>query len=132
MTLRSPLRVAVLVGAALGVGRAAAAADDRRATFVDPAALDGHFAAYVEPLLRAAGPAVHAGSGLTTLHFDRWQMSSQNGSGAFRQAFRDRRGYGPVRYLPVMTGRTVGSAAVLARFLWDLRQTAGYLMLRHT
>ena len=97
----------------------------------DPAALDAHFAAFIEPLVKAVAQFHHQGSGLTTVHFDSWEMSSQNWSGKFRQEFRKRRGYDPLRFLPAMTGRVVGNEEMSERFLWDLRQTAQELVIEN-
>ena len=90
----------------------------------DRAALDAHFADYVQKLLDKIGPRTNSAAGLTMLHFDSWEMSSQNWSSQFRAEFRQRRGYDPLPYLPVLTGKLVGSRDVSERFLWDLRHTA--------
>ncbi len=39
-----------------------------------------------------------------------------------QQDFQKRYGYDPLVFLPVMTGRIVGSPAQSDRFLWDLRR----------
>ncbi len=92
-------------------------------------AIDAHFEAFIETLLKKTGDPKHPGRGLTTLHFDSWEMSSQNWSGKFREEFTKRRGYDPERFLPAMSGRVVDSAEVSERFLWDLRQTAQELVV---
>ena len=70
-------------------------------------------------------------SGWTSLHIDSWEMGAQNWTGAFREEFKRRRGYDPLRYLPAMTGRVVESREVSERFLWDLRQTAQELVIEN-
>ena len=90
----------------------------------DRAALDTHFADYVQKLLDKIGPRTNPAAGLTMLHFDSWEMSSQNWSPQFRAEFRHRRGYDPLPYLPVLAGKLVGSRDMSERFLWDLRHTA--------
>ncbi|MBL9217505.1 MAG: hypothetical protein JNG82_03390 [Opitutaceae bacterium] len=95
----------------------------------NPAALEDHFAHYPGPLLKELGPEPKQGRGLTTLHFDSWEMSSQNWSGNFRADFQKHRGYDPLPFLPAMTGRVVGSEEQTERFLWDLRQTAQELVI---
>ena len=65
------------------------------------------------------------------LHIDSWEMGAQNWTAAFREEFRRRRGYDPVRYLPAITGRVVDSMEVTERFLWDLRQTAQELVIEN-
>ncbi len=98
----------------------------------DPAASDAHFEAFVGRLLREVGPQPeHRTSGWTMLHIDSWEMGAQNWTGRFRDEFQRRRGYDPLRYLPVMTGRVVESLEVSERFLWDLRLTAQELVLEN-
>jgi hypothetical protein len=97
----------------------------------DKSAIDRHFAAFIETLLRTVGEPKHPRRGLTALHFDSWEMSSQNWSGDFRRQFAARRGYDLLRYLPVMTGRVVDSEDLSERFLWDLRQTAQELVVEN-
>ena len=94
-------------------------------------ALDAHFESFIGNLLKTVGEPQHPGRGLTTVHFDSWEMSSQNWSEQFRDEFRQRRGYDPLRYLPAMLGRVVESVAVSERFLWDLRQTAQELVVEN-
>jgi hypothetical protein len=94
----------------------------------EPDSIDAHLAAFTDKLL-ATGGKRRPGRGLTTLHFDSWEMSSQNGSAAFLAEFRRRRGYDPLRYLPAFTGRLVGGVETTERFLWDVRQTAQELVI---
>ncbi|HNY87453.1 MAG TPA: glycosyl hydrolase, partial [Candidatus Hydrogenedentes bacterium] len=97
----------------------------------DPAALDAHFAAYIETLMDHAGAPKNPGRGLTTLHFDSWEMGAQNWSADFAAAFEKSRGYPPLRFLPALTGRVVDSVEVTERFLWDLRQAAQELVIEN-
>ena len=97
----------------------------------DTRALDAHFDAFAGKLLREMGPRHTPGRGLTTLHFDSWEMSSQNWSEQFRNEFAKRRGYDPLRYLPAMSGMVVDSIEVSERFLWDLRQTSQELVVEN-
>jgi hypothetical protein len=97
----------------------------------DTASLDAHFDAFVETLLKKVGDPKNPGRGLTTLHFDSWEMSSQNWSEKFREEFAKRRGYDLTRFLPAMLGHVVDSAETSERFLWDLRQTAQELVVEH-
>ena len=97
----------------------------------DRAAVDAHFESFIGALLKTTGKPKHPGRGLTTLHFDSWEMSSQNWSGRFREEFRQRRGYDLLRFLPVMLGRVVDNVEVSERFLWDLRRTAQELLIEN-
>lgn len=90
----------------------------------DTNAVAAHFNDFIQPLLDRLGPITHTGSGWTMLHFDSWEMGSQNWSPNFRQDFQRLRGYDPLPYLPAMLGRVVQNNGVSERFLWDLRKTA--------
>ncbi len=98
----------------------------------DPAALDAHFEAFIGTLLREIGPRPdHPTAGWTMLHIDSWEMGAQNWTAKFREEFQRRRGYDPLLYLPVLTGRVVESLEISERFLWDLRQTAQELVVEN-
>ncbi len=53
---------------------------------------------------------------------DSYEMGSQNWSDGYAGKFKDKYGYDPVKYLPVLSGRIVGSVEESNRFLWDLRR----------
>jgi hypothetical protein len=53
---------------------------------------------------------------------DSYEMGSQNWTDGFGNEFKQRYGYDPKPWLPVLTGRLVGSADQSERFLWDLRR----------
>lgn len=53
---------------------------------------------------------------------DSYEKGSQNWSDDLEIPFRERYGYDPIPYLPVFTGRVVGSAEQSERFMWDLRR----------
>ncbi|HET6220444.1 MAG TPA: glycosyl hydrolase, partial [Acidobacteriaceae bacterium] len=94
----------------------------------DAGAMDAHFDAYIAPLLKKTGAPQHAGRGLVALHFDSWEMSSQNWSPRFQQEFKRRRGYDPLPMLPTFGGLVVDTPEVSERFLWDIRKTASELV----
>ncbi|MGQ9590500.1 MAG: glycosyl hydrolase [Planctomycetota bacterium] len=96
----------------------------------DRVALEAHFDAFVGTLLREIG-SKRTDVGWTFLHIDSWEMGAQNWTRAFREEFRGRRGYDPLPYLPVVTGRAVESLEISERFLWDLRQTAQELVVEN-
>ncbi|HEY1790248.1 MAG TPA: glycosyl hydrolase [Verrucomicrobiae bacterium] len=97
----------------------------------DRAALDAHYAAYIHKVLLRTGTHTNANGGLTMLHFDSWEMNSQNWSPQFRSEFRRRRGYDPLKFLPVYSGLIVDSEEMSERFLWDVRQTAQELVVQN-
>lgn len=92
---------------------------------------DAHFENYLVPLFSKLGKQEHSGRGWTTMHFDSWEMSSQNWSPNFREIFKKRRGYDALRYLPAMQGCVVDSVETTERFLWDLRRTAQELVVEN-
>ncbi len=98
----------------------------------DTAAFDAHFDQFVGKLLRKTEPRLNnRHAGWTMLHMDSWEMSSQNWTGNFRQEFTERRGYDPMPYLPVYTGRVVGTIEESERFLWDVRLTSQELVIEN-
>ena len=65
-----------------------------------------------------------------TVFKDSCEAPPPNWTDRMPEEFRALRGYDLRRYLPVMTGRVVGSASASERFLWDFRRTVGDLMSR--
>ncbi len=93
------------------------------------AAIEHHFDAYYKKLLDRIGTRRHATTGLTTLHYDSWEMSSQNWSPGFAGEFKARRGYELTAYVPAFAGFVVKDRDTTERFLWDVRQTAQELTI---
>jgi hypothetical protein len=93
------------------------------------AAVEHHFEAYYARILERIGTRRHATTGLTTLHYDSWEMSSQNWSPAFAAEFKARRGYDLTPYVPAFAGFVVKDRDTTERFLWDVRQTAQELTI---
>ncbi len=54
---------------------------------------------------------------------DSYEMGSQNWTDNYERKFKEKYGYDPVKYLPVLSGRIVGSVDESERFLWDLRRS---------
>lgn len=91
-----------------------------------------HWDHYQKKLLErtvALGGPLQAGRGLTTIHLDSWEMSSQNWTADFREQFRKRRGYDPQPFYPAWMGMVVGSLEKTERFLWDMRVTSQELVI---
>ena len=59
---------------------------------------------------------------------DSYEMGSQNWSDDYKEKFVERYNYDPVKYLPVFSGRIVGSVDESERFLWDLRRLTADLI----
>ena len=98
----------------------------------DQRALEAHFEAYFDPLLKSIGPRpLDRMTGFTGLDADSWEMGAQNWTPGFREEFKTRRGYDPWPYFPAYSGRVVGSREMTERFLWDVRLTCQELLLEN-
>jgi hypothetical protein len=91
------------------------------------AAAEAQFAGLMGKLAADVGPL--AGKTLVSTHIDSWEIGVQNWTPRLRQEFQRLRGYDPLYFLPVMTGRVVESMEISERFLWDLRETISELLL---
>lgn len=54
---------------------------------------------------------------------DSYEMGSENWTDGYEKKFEAQFGYNPKKYLPVFSGRIVGSVEESERFLWDLRRS---------
>lgn len=89
-------------------------------------AVEHFFAGGPGKVIAAAGPL--AGTTLTGVLMDSWEVFTSNWTPGLREEFRRRRGYDPLLWLPVMTGRIVGNRERSERFLFDLRRTLADLL----
>jgi hypothetical protein len=79
-----------------------------------------HFDSFIGQLLRRM-PAKER-KALKHVVADSYEMGALNWTDGFGAVFRKRYGYDARPWLPVLTGRIVGSADQSERFLWDLRR----------
>jgi hypothetical protein len=84
-------------------------------------AMDAFWPGYMGVILEAAGP--NAGKTFNNALIDSYETGYQNWTPRFREDFQRLRGYDPLPFLPVVTGRVVDSAERSERFLWDFRKT---------
>lgn len=96
---------------------------------LDRAAVDAYFDRYLDLISGALGP--YFGKSFRFLLMDSWEAGMENWTGAMIPEFQARRGYDPTPFLPVLTGRVVGSADESERFLWDFRRTIADLLAEH-
>lgn len=89
------------------------------------AGIEAHYEGFLKKIFEDADAA--AGRALTTVHIDSWEAGCQNWTATMPAEFKARRGYDLRPWLPVLTGRVVGSLEQSERFLWDLRATASEL-----
>ncbi len=90
------------------------------------AGIEAHYGAFLKKIFEGVGPA--AGKALTYVHIDSWEAGGQNWTASFPAEFRLRRGYDLRPWLPVLTGRVVGSVELSERFLWDVRMTVSEMI----
>lgn len=83
-------------------------------------AAQSHFDAFIGHLLGRM-PAAER-TAFKHVVADSYEMGPQNWTDGFGELFLERYGYDARRWLPVLTGRLVGSADQSNRFLWDLRR----------
>ena len=96
---------------------------------MDSTALDIHFKAFPEKLIRAAGP--YAGKTFTYFLVDSWECGQQNWTAAFPAAFEEQQGYSLVPWIPVLCGEQIGSAALSEAFIHDFDAVRGELVRVH-
>ena len=84
-------------------------------------ALDQFWSGMMATAVKENGPI--GKTGLIGALIDSYEVGSQNWTPKFRQDFIERRGYDPMPYLPIVTGRVIESGETTERFLWDVRRT---------
>jgi hypothetical protein len=94
----------------------------------NPEAIKLQFDNWFGEAFKQAGPEL-AARVLKIFHIDSWECGSQNWSPVFQQEFKKRRGYDMLPCLPAMAGIPVQSADVSEKFLHDVRQTIGELLV---
>jgi lysophospholipase L1-like esterase len=97
------------------------------------AGIEANFAGMMAKLARDTGlkPEELRNSGLVATHIDSWENGAQNWTASMPAEFAQRRGYDPLPFLPIMTGRVIGSPGISERFLRDLRQTISELVVEN-
>jgi hypothetical protein len=91
------------------------------------AALDAHWAGYVQKILDDIGPLAGKGKAFNNVLLDSYEAGGQNWTPNFREEFQQRRGYDPLPWFVAITGRVVDSPEASERFLWDMRRTVADL-----
>lgn len=95
--------------------------------YLDHTAFDSYWRKNVTPLLDGAKPYI--GRSLKYLVTDSWELGGTNWTADFRKQFTRLRGYDPLLYLPIVTGRIVEDRDISTRFLTDLRRTVADLIV---
>lgn len=87
---------------------------------INRAAMQHHYDAFVGKIFNSI-PAAER-TALKWVVADSYETGSQNWTDGMETAFRQRYAYDPLPWLPVLSGRIVGTAERSNRFLWDLRR----------
>ncbi len=89
-----------------------------------------YFTHYLDQYKDATG-GMMGKRGLQYVINDSWEAGTENWTDDMIPEFVKRRGYDPRPWMPVLTGRIVGSAADSDRFLWDFRRTLAELVVEN-
>jgi hypothetical protein len=87
-----------------------------------------YFDTYLDSYKETVGGDLMGKRGIRYVINDSWEAGSQNWTDNMVGQFKQLRGYDPIPWLPVLTGRVVQSAEASDRFLWDFRKTIGDLI----
>jgi hypothetical protein len=87
-----------------------------------------YFEKYLDSYKDAVGAGWMGKRGIRYVINDSWEAGSQNWTDNMLAQFKTLRGYDPIPWLPVLTGRVVESAEASDRFLWDFRKTIADLI----
>lgn len=78
---------------------------------------------YLNNYKSAVGPSWMGKRGVRYVVTDSWEAGAQNWTDNMIEEFTKRRGYDPIPWMPVLTGRVIESSEESDRFLWDFRKT---------
>ncbi|WP_057935630.1 glycosyl hydrolase [Algoriphagus resistens] len=95
---------------------------------LDPGAVGRYINHYLDLYQDATGGKLGPG-GLGFMILDSYEAGHMNWTPGFQDEFEKRRGYSMTSYLPVLTGRVVGSLEQSEKFLWDYRKTIGEMIV---
>ena len=91
------------------------------------AGIEAHFETFMKKIIGECG--ANAGESLTFAHIDSREAHAQNWTATFPEEFEKRRGYSPIPWLPVLSGRVIDNPELSSRFLYDFRHTISEMML---
>ncbi|MCP9747781.1 glycosyl hydrolase [Lacihabitans sp. CS3-21] len=94
---------------------------------LDKEAVKKYINTYLDLYKDATGGQLGA-KGLEYMALDSYEAGHMNWTLNMPQEFQKRRGYGLLKYLPVLTGRVVNGLDESEKFLWDFRKTIGEMI----
>lgn len=89
---------------------------------LDPEAWENHFRNYLD-MNREAADGMLGRKGIGYVLIDSYEAGPQNWTPRLLEEFRERRGYDPVPWMPVLTGAIIGSSEESETFLFHWRKT---------
>jgi hypothetical protein len=95
---------------------------------MDGKAVARYMNTYLDSYKDTVGAAMMGKRGIRYIINDSWEAGSQNWTPNMLAQFRRLRGYDPLPWMPVLTGRVVESAQASDQFLWDFRKTIADLI----
>jgi hypothetical protein len=87
-----------------------------------------YFEKYLDSYRETVGKDEMGKRGIGYVVNDSWEAGYQNWTDEMVGQFNKLRGYDPIPWMPVLTGRVVESAEASDRFLWDFRKTIADLI----
>jgi hypothetical protein len=89
-------------------------------------AVDFYWQHFLDRVVSVVGE--RAGESFTSIIVDSYEVGHQNWNHDFAEAFIKAKGYDFREFLPVVTGRIIGSVEQTERLLWDYRKVVGDLI----
>ena len=93
------------------------------------AAVDFYWEHFLDRVVATAGRRIP--KTFVNINIDSFEVGHQNWNKDFARSFIDATGYDIRKYLPVITGRVIGSGEFTERVLWDYRKVIGDLIARN-
>lgn len=90
------------------------------------AAMDFYWENFLDRVVKTAGDRID--DTFFGVNIDSYEVGHQNWNKDFAKSFVKARGYDMRKFLPVVTGRIVGSVEFTERILWDYRKVIGDLI----
>ena len=97
---------------------------------LDAQAVKDYFNNYLNQYKDATG-GLMGEKGLQCVVTDSWEAGQGNWTENMLNEFLIRRGYSMLQWMPVLTGKIVGSAEESEKFLWDFRKTQSELVVEN-
>ena len=97
---------------------------------LDREAVKKYINTYLDKYADATG-GIMGEKGLTHMVLDSYEAGHMTWTATMPEEFLKRRGYSLMPWIPVLTGRVIGSTEASEKFLWDFRKTIGEMIVDH-